>query len=74
MSVSTRSSLIMLDRCRIYSEHRGTEVCLIEPNDYETEAICTFAERAGGYDWINDTALFELLEQLFERKKRSEEP
>jgi len=70
MAVSTRTSLIMLERCRIYSEHRQTEVFLSEPDDYEIEVMCDFAERINSYDWGNDSRLWKLLEAVFERKEK----
>ena len=70
MSVSARTSLIMLDRCRIYSEYRQTEVCLSEPDDYNSEIMCDFAEIINPYDDINDTYLWELLEDVFEIKEK----
>ena len=69
MSVSARSSLIMLDMCRIYSKHRNKEVCISEPEDYNSEIMCDFAEIINPYDSINDTSLWELLEAIFYRKK-----
>jgi len=68
MSVSVRSSLIMLDRCRIYSKHRNEEVSISEPDDPIT--YIDFLERINPFDWGNDTYLFELLEQVFHRKDR----
>jgi hypothetical protein len=73
MTVSTRSSLIMLDRCRIYSEHKQNEVCISEPEDYVIEVMGDFADRINPYDSINDTALWELLEVVFNRTKKAEE-
>ena len=70
MNVSARDSLIMLDRCRIYSKHRQTEVWISEPDDYELEVLCDFAERINPSDWGNDYHLFELLEALFETKEK----
>jgi len=58
----------MLDRCRIYSKHRQTEIQLSEPDDYEIEVMCDFAERINPYDSLNDTYLWELLEHVFERE------
>ena len=72
MSVSARSSLCMLDICRIYSEHRQTEVCLSEPEDYQSEVMCDFAEIINPYDSINDSYLWELLEQVFQRRTESD--
>ena len=68
MSVSVRTSLIMLDRCRIYSEHRQTEVCISEPDDYNVEVMGDFADRINPYDSINDSDLWGLLEQIFTRR------
>jgi len=70
MSVSASDSLFMLERCRIYSKLRQTEVCISEPVDYEIEVFCDFADRINPYDSINDTHLWELLEAVFERKER----
>ena len=72
MRVSAISSLLMLSRCQIYSQHRQKEVCLSEPDDYIIEVMCDFADKINSYDSINDTALWELLELVFNRKKEAE--
>ena len=74
MTVLARTSLVMLDICRIYSEHRQTEVCLSEPDDYNTEVMCDFAERINPYDAINDYRLWKLLEAVFYRKEKISKP
>lgn len=71
MSVSLVSSMIMLDRCRIYSENKQTEVCLSEPDDSISQYI-DFMEKINPSDWGNDFHLFELIENLFYRKKEIE--
>lgn len=71
MSVSLVSSMIMLDRCRIYSENKQTEVCLSEPDDSVDQYI-DFMEKINPSDWGNDFQLFELIENLFYRKKEKE--
>ena len=68
MSVSRLSSLLMLDRCRIYSEDRNKEVSLSEPND-QVERYIDFLEMLNPYDWGNDMYLFELIENVFYRKE-----
>ena len=68
MSVSIVSSLIMLDRCRIYSKDRNTEVSLHEPDNQVDEYI-DFLEKINRADWGNDMYLFELIESVFYRKK-----
>ena len=72
MSVSRVSSLIMLDRCRIYSEDRNKEVSLSAPDDQVNQYI-DFLEKINPYDWGNDMNLFELIEKVFYRKKELEE-
>ena len=72
MSVSRLSSLLMLDRCRIYSEDRNKDVSLSEPND-QVERYIDFLEMLNPYDWGNDMYLFELIENVFYRKKEREE-
>jgi len=69
MSVRTVSSLIMLDRCRIYSKHRATEVSLSEPDD-QIDQYIDFLEWINPADWGNDTHLLELIESIFHRKER----
>ena len=71
MSVSTVSSMIMLDRCRIYSKNRNEEVSLSEPDD-SVEQYIDFLERINPYDWGNDMCLFELIESVFLRKEREQ--
>ena len=71
MSVSTLSSLIMLDRCRIYSKNRNEEVSISEPDDSVDQYI-DFVERINPADWGNDTYLFELIENVFDRKEEDE--
>jgi hypothetical protein len=71
MSVSMVSSMIMLDRCRIYSEDRNTEVSLSEPDD-QVEQYIDFLEEINPLDWGNDMYLFELIENVFYRKKGSD--
>ena len=72
MSVSKLESLIMLDRCRIYSEDRNKEVSLSEPDD-QVEQYIDFLEMLNPYDWGNDMYLFELIENVFYRKKELEQ-
>ena len=72
MSVSRVSSLIMLDRCRIYSEDRNKEVSLSAPDD-QVDQYIDFLERINPSDWGNDTYLFELIENVFYRKKEREQ-
>lgn len=72
MSVSVVSSLIMLDRCRIYSEIRMTEVSLSEPDD-QVDQYIDFLEKINPHDWGNDFYLYELIENVFYRKKGREE-
>jgi len=67
LSVSVVSSLIMLDRCRIYSKNRNTEVFLFEP-DNRIELYIDFLEALSS-DWGNDMYLFDLIESVFHRKK-----
>ena len=69
MSVSLVSSMIMLDRCRIYSENKQTEVCLSEPDD-QVDQYIDFLERINPSDWGNDLYLFELIEGVFYRKQK----
>lgn len=71
MSVSVTTSLIMLDRCRIYSESRNTEVSLYEPNN-QLDQYIDFLERINPYDWGNDGYLFQLIENVFCRKEAKE--
>lgn len=68
MNVSLVSSMIMLDRCRLYSIHRKGEVSLSEP-DNQVDQYIDFLERINPYDWGNDFYLFELIEAVFNRKK-----
>ena len=72
MNVSIVSSMIMLDRCRIYSESRNTEVSLHEPDNQVNQYI-DFLEKINPYDWGNDTCLFELIESVFYRRKEIEQ-
>lgn len=71
MSVSMRASLLMLERCRIYSKHKGTEVSISEPDD-QVDQYIDFLEKINPYDWGNDDYLFELIDNLFHRKRVSE--
>ena len=71
MSVSIVSSMIMLDRCRIYSKDRNTEVSLHEPDNQVDEYI-DFLEKINPSDWGNDMYLFELIENVFYRRKKIE--
>ena len=68
MNVSIVSSMIMLDRCRIYSESRNMEVSLHEPDD-QIDQYIDFLEKINPSDWGNDTYLFELIESVFYRRK-----
>ena len=72
MSVSLVSSMIMLDRCRMYSKDRNSEVSLSEPDD-QVEQYIDFLERINPSDWGNDMYLFELIEGVFYRKKELEQ-
>lgn len=72
MNVSSTSSFSMLERCRIYSKNRMAEVSLSEPDD-QIEQYIDFLERLNPYDWGNDSYLFELIENVFYRKKEAEE-
>ena len=67
MSVSVRESLIMLDQCRLFSKHQNKEICMSEPD--EPISYYDFVEKLNPYDWINDSYLWELCEQVFHRKK-----
>ena len=66
MSVSVLSSLIMLDRCRIYSKDQDTEVSISEPDD-QVDQYIDFLEEINPSDWGNDMDLFELIESVFYR-------
>lgn len=72
MSVSVVSSLIMLDRCRIYSKNKRKEVSLSEPDD-QVEQYIDFLERINPCDWGNDLYLFDLIENVFYRKRETEQ-
>ncbi len=67
-TVSLVSSMIMLDRCRIFSESRNTEVYLFEPDD-RIELYIDFLEEINPHDWGNDMYLFDLVEAVFHRKQ-----
>ena len=68
MSVSVISSLIMLDRCRIYSKNQDTEVSISEPDD-QVELYIDFLEEINPYDWGNDMYLLDLIDDVFCRKR-----
>lgn len=68
MSVTMLSSLLMLDRCALYSKTRMTEVSLHEPDDQVYQYI-DFLERINPADWGNDFYLLELIDNVFCRKK-----
>lgn len=69
-SVSLVSSMMMLDRCRLYSKYRNSEVSLFEP-DNQVEQYIDFLERINPSDWGNDEYLIELIDSVFKRKNEN---
>jgi len=70
MSVSIVSSLIMLDRCRIYSKNKNEEVSIYEPDD-QVDQYIDLLERINPADWGNDKNLLKLIDNLFQRRTES---
>ena len=71
MSVSVLSSLIMLDRCRIYSKNQDTEVSISQPDD-QVDLYIDFLEEINPSDWGNDMWLLDLIDDVFNRKEGSD--
>ena len=64
-------SLIMLEVCRIISSNREDGISsFVEPDD-SIDLYIDFLEQIS-YDWGNDDYLFELIDNVFHRKKGTE--
>ena len=65
------SVFVMLSVCQIISKNSKDGVCTwIEPDD-TLDAYIDFLEQIS-YDWGNDDYLFELIDNVFHRKKGTE--
>ena len=64
-------SLSSLEVCRLISKNRKDGICHFSEPDDSIDLYIDFLERIS-YDWGNDDYLFELIDNVFHRKKGTE--